>query len=175
MHFTGKTKHIIYTFCFLLQVCRYLIEAAESGDVNTVKRLVNCSCDSCTADRRGLNTPLMLAAANGHVEVVRVLLDGGADVRRVNYINWNALHKAAAFEHLEVCRLLLDRGVKVNAEGWRKYTALHIAAYEGYLSVVQLLVERGADVRLKDEGGKTAADWARGKGVIDLLDSVSRV
>jgi ankyrin repeat protein len=109
------------------------------------------------------------------VEVVRVLLEGGADV----YSHMvTALHMAAWHGHLEVCRMLLDWGVKVNAVDWGKRTALHYAAWEGHLSVVQLLVERGADVRLKDDDGRTAAELARyfeHDSVAHWLDSVSRV
>jgi ankyrin repeat protein len=182
----GKTNHILDTFSFLLQVCRYLLEAAKSGNVNTTKRWVHCTNDSCTSDDVNRDTPLTHAAWDGHVEVVRVLLEGGADIQRVNLHNESALHYAARNGHLEVCRLLLDRGAKVNIEGWRNETALHWAAGRGHLSVVKLLVERGADARLRDVGGLTARDMAGGKGritgpdskrkeVADWLDSVSRV
>jgi ankyrin repeat protein len=78
------------------------------------------------------------------VEVVRVLLQGGADVQRENgytyidYYNYTALHKASYYGHLEVCRLLLDWGAKVNAEDSYKATALHDAASGGRLSVAKL-------------------------------------
>jgi ankyrin repeat protein len=118
---------------------------------------------------------------NGHLAVVRVLLEDGADVQRACRYMETALHRAAINGHLEVCRLLLDYGAEVNTlsggGGW-KATALHWAAWTGHLSVVQLLVERGADVRLKDVNGRTAASWARQaghSGVADWLDSVSGV
>jgi ankyrin repeat protein len=120
----------------------------------------------------------MIAAWYGHVEVVRVLLEGGADVLRGDTDNGTALHYAAREGRLEVCRLLLDGGARVNTVGYKKYSALHWAAWNGQLSVVQLLVERGADVRLNDADGLTAADRARSDGhtlVADWLDSVSRV
>jgi ankyrin repeat protein len=112
------------------------------------------------------------------VEVVRVLLEGGADVQRVNSYMETALHWAAGNGHLEVCRMLLDSGAEINAVDRYKYTALHGAAWYVHLSVVQLLVERGADVGLKDVDGRTAAEEAREKeqnSVADWLDSVSRV
>jgi ankyrin repeat protein len=141
--------------------------------------LAHFNSDSCTADDWYNNTPLILAAINGNVEVVRVLLDGGADVQRVSDKRYSALHQAAMNGHLEVCRLLLDRGAKVDAVGGQyKFTALHEAAIHGHLSVAKLLVERGADVRVKDVYGNTVAFTARSNGhtdVADWLDSVSRV
>jgi ankyrin repeat protein len=174
----GKTNNILDTFCFLLQVCRYLLEAAESGDVNTTKRWAYCNSDSCTTDDVWRNTPLLVAAKYGHVEAGRVLLQGGADVQRGDSDTWNALHRAASYGHLELCRMLLDSGAEVNAVSGGKWTALHLAAWTGHLSVVQLLVERGADVRLKEDNGRTAAELARyykRNSVADWLDSVSRV
>ena len=173
-----NTKHILDTHWFLLQACQNLAEAARSGDVNTVKRLVRCINGSCTTDEFSRFTPLIYAAVEGHVEVVRVLLEGGADAERANANQQTALHKAAWYGHLEVCRLLLDWGAKVNPlDKWRD-TPLHDAARLGHLSVVKLLVERGADVRLRNDNGQTASDMARSKGkedVADWLDSLSRV
>jgi ankyrin repeat protein len=173
-----KTNHILDTFCFLLQVCRYLTDAVESGDVNTTKRWAHCNSDSCTVDGGWSDTPLIHAAANGHVAVVRVLLEGGADVERGDRDNDTALNRAAREGRLEVCRLLLDGGARVNTVGYENYTALHWAAWSGQLSVVKLLVERGGDVSLKNDNGRTAAEEAEWAGHIDVafwLNSVSRV
>jgi tankyrase len=172
-----NTKHSLDTFWFLLQACRYLLEAAKSGDVKTVKRWVNCSNDNCTTEDAIRATPLMYAAGYGHVEVVRVLLDGGASADRANAIQRTAMHKAAWYGYLEVCRLLLDWGAKVDpVDKWNE-TPLHDAARFGHLSVVKLLVERGADVRLKNNIGHTASDMARIYRKLDVaewLNSVSR-
>jgi tankyrase len=159
----------------LLQACRYLIEAAKSGDVDSVKRWVNCINDSCTSDNQPRFTPLIYAAASGHVEVARVLLEGGANVQRANADQRTALHVAASYGHLDVCRLLLDWGAKVDPVDKWKYTPLNDAARRDYLSVVKLLVERGADVRLRNVDGMTASDVARSNGMLDVaewLDSV---
>jgi ankyrin repeat protein len=145
--------------------------------VNTTKRWAHCNIDSCTEDDNRRDTPLIIAASYGHVEVVRLFLEGGADVQRGNIYNWNALHEAAYKGHLEVCRLLLSWGANVNSVWKEKKTVLHEAAWYGQLSVVKLLVESGADVRLKDVNGWTAADYARSrghKGVADWLNSVRR-
>jgi ankyrin repeat protein len=107
--------------------------------------------------------------------MVRVLLEGGADVRRYAGNKRTALHHAVNRESLELSRLLLDWGAEVNAENPYKQTPLH---YVSILPIAQLLVERGAGVGLKELSGNTPADWARKAGriaVADWLDSLSRV
>ena len=172
-----NTQHSLDTFWFLLQACRYLLDAAKSGDVNAVKFLFNYTSDICTTDDQYRNTPLIYAAANGHVEVVRVLLECGANVEKANAYQQTAIHGAAWYGYLEVCRLLLEWGAKLNPRDKWKATPLHDAARWGNLSVVKLLVEKGADIKVKNGNGMTASDLARfwkNKVVADWLDSANR-
>jgi ankyrin repeat protein len=146
--------------------------------VNTVKILIKYSNDNCTSDDGYRYTPLTYAAEYGHVEVVRVLLEGGANVDRAEAYQHTALHLVAHKGHLDVCRLLLDWGAKVDHMNVFKSTPLHDAAMLGHLSVVKLLVERGADVKVKDAWGRTASDWPRSEKkeyVADWLDNVGCV
>jgi ankyrin repeat protein len=138
--------------------------------------MVNCTNDNCSDDDIRRSTPLTYAARDGHVEVVQVLLEGGAKVDRADIYSSTALHTAAWYGRLEVCRLLLDWGAKVDALNRWKNTPLHNAAKGGYLSVVQLLVKRGADSSLKNDKNQTASDVARSDGKEDVavcLDLVS--
>jgi ankyrin repeat protein len=145
--------------------------------VNGTKILLKYANENCAGNDNMRSTPLIYAAQTGHVEVVRVLLEGGANAESANVDQWNTLHYAAMNGHLDVCRLLLDWGVNVNCLNKRKYTPLHYAAWAGYLSVAKLLVERGADVRLKNYNGQTSSDVARMQERIDVaewLDSLNR-
>ena len=90
-----------------------MIESAKSGDVNTVKNLFRCTTDNCTTDDHFRDSPLIYAARHGHVEVVRVFLEGGADVETANLLKATALHYAARKGHRDVCRLLLDWEAKM--------------------------------------------------------------
>uniref|UniRef100_A0A3B3QK85 CASK interacting protein 2 n=1 Tax=Paramormyrops kingsleyae TaxID=1676925 RepID=A0A3B3QK85_9TELE len=74
---------------------------------------------------RGSNTPLHLAARNGHKDVIGLLLKAGIDINRTTECG-TALHEAALYGKTEVVRLLLDAGVDVNIRNAYNQTALDI-------------------------------------------------
>jgi ankyrin repeat protein len=171
-----NTKHSLDKFWFLLQACQNLLAAVNSGDMNRVKILVETAHDNCTTDDDDVQyTPLMLAAANGRVDLVQVLLDGGANIETRNPHGWTSLHVAAFQGHLEVCRKLLDSGAEVNPVSYgKKNSPLHSAARNGHLPVVKLLVGKGASTRLRNRNGKTAGALARRKGYSYVARWLSR-
>jgi hypothetical protein len=90
-----------------------LYKAVARGDIGAVKALLEEGCDvDATADRD--ETALTLAAREGQLEIVRLLIDAGAKVNFENDVT--PLHCAAKGGHMEVARALLDSGAAVNAK-----------------------------------------------------------
>lgn len=106
--------------------------------------------------------PLCLAAAFGHEEMVRTLLEGGADVNaRSRSLGGVApLHSAAFGRNPTIVKALLDAGADVDARQQGGFTALHAAAQNGDAEIAQLLVAAGADKGLRTDDGKAATDLA---------------
>ena len=102
-------------------------------------------------------SPLMLAALNGQIELVRTLIERDADV---NKTGWTPLHYAVTHGHLEIMRLLLDNAAYIDAASPNGTTPLMMAAAYGTPQAVQLLLDEGADPRLKNQLGLTALDFA---------------
>lgn len=103
-------------------------------------------------------SPLMLAALKGHLDIVRRLIELDADV---NKPGWTALHYAATHGHLAVMNLLLEHYAFIDAQAPNGNTPLMMAAYYGTPEAVKLLIEAGADLRLRNRAGQTALDLAQ--------------
>ena len=141
-------------------------EAAAVGDVPKLKTLLAADPSLARAVSNDGWPPLHLAAAFGSPEAVQVLLDHGADVHQVSPAMRNlAMHAAVAISsNPETIRLLLAHGADVNAVQMGGFTALHGAASAGKSEIAEALLAGGADAGMKCDRGKTAADYAEGKG-----------
>ena len=100
--------------------------------------------------------PIHRAASNGHLEVVQLLLEAGAEKNAAAGDGSTALHFAAQDDHAEVVQLLLGAGADENAVDAGGGTALHYAAQYGYVEVARLLLETGIDKDAGEAEGLTA-------------------
>ena len=118
-------------------------------------------------DKRG-TPPLVWACLAGGFEIVKALLEKGADVNIVD--DFTPLHYASRMGSLPIVEALLDKGANVNATE-KRYgrTPLHLASLEGHIEVVNALLGRGANVQATDGEGMTPADLAEDEGVLGLL------
>lgn len=103
-------------------------------------------------------SPLMLAALVGELEICQTLIERDADV---NKPGWTPLHYAATNSHIPVIQLLLDHHAYIDAASPNGSTPLMMAAMYGNASAVKLLLESGADPSLKNDLGLTAIDFAQ--------------
>jgi ankyrin repeat protein len=102
-------------------------------------------------------SPLMMAALKGHVDLAKKLVERGADV---NKTGWTPLHYAATGGHVAIIELLLDQHAYIDAESPNGTTPLMMAAHYGSPAAVKLLLDAGADPTLKNQLGLTAIDFA---------------
>lgn len=145
------------------QVGLYLALRAESLKV-AAALLANPRTDIDAANAVG-ETPLMMAALRGNLELTRTLLDRGGRLVRTG---WTPLHYAASGPSVPVVTLLLDRGAPINALSPNGTTPLMMAARYGAIDSADLLLKRGADPNLRNQRDLSAADFAQGAGRDDL-------
>ena len=88
----------------------------------------------------------MYASENGHLVVVELLLDRGADPNAATYNGYTALMWAAGGNHPHVVEILLERGADLDySPGFYKVTPLSSASGSGHIDMVKLLLDRGAN------------------------------
>ncbi len=90
------------------------------------------------------STPLDLAVAAGALETAQLLIDNGADVRRVYPSGRTPLHIAAASGVPGMVALLIDRGADVEARDKLRMSPLDLAITKNQAASVNLLLEAGA-------------------------------
>jgi hypothetical protein len=136
----------------------YLRESAIKGNVVEVQKWIAKGADvNWTEARYNNTTALMTAASEGHTNVVKALLQGGADVNEKEARHeWTSLILAALGGHTDTVIALLGAGADVNAKDDRGWTALLRAADRGHTDTVKALLQGGADVTTIDKRCRTA-------------------
>ena len=148
---------------------------ARTGKPEAVKALVAKGATLDTIENWRGQTPLMWAAAEGHADAMRVLIEAGADVNaRSSIIAWERqrteeprdkwlppggltpLLFAARDGKVASARVLLAAGADVNVVDPDRHTALILALVNGHFDVAGALIQGGADVNMEDKVGQTA-------------------
>ena len=157
-----------------------LMSAAQSGNLELVRFLIDRGADPSARDSLYEWTSLQHAFVGGNEEVVILLLTHTRDVNSAGEDGSTALHLSAfgwpgldnpapRREFVEATYLLLERGsdpeARAQAELW---TPLMIAAYREHEATVRLLYCYGASPATEDRDGQTALDIARENGFTHL-------
>ncbi|KAK4147138.1 ankyrin repeat-containing domain protein [Dichotomopilus funicola] len=128
-----------------------LVQQAPRGSDAAVRLLLSCQ----GSNRAPRQTPLLWAAAGGHLAVVRQLLDTGAEAGSADDRGRTLLSLAAGNGHEEVVELLLEQGAPAESADDQGRTPLSWAAANGHKAVVRLLLDKGAKADSMDEEGWT--------------------
>lgn len=144
-----------------------LMAAVKQGDLGAVERLIASGhpLDQRAPAMGGPDedcTPLGMAARRGHAQIVRRLLDAGADARLIcGPMKATAVHEAAYFGHADAVRVLTrpcadGHVAEFDAQGdYNGLTALHDAVWHGHAEAARALVDAGARRDLVSHAGLT--------------------
>lgn len=128
-----------------------LMKACKQDMVEAAKTLllygadVNKTCHPKLDQKRALHYAVM----KGNIEMIKILLDAGADTRQPEEFRFPPLEFAVAHDKLEVCKVLLEYGADPNEVNGEGCTSLQIACsneeLKNKLAIIKALLENGAD------------------------------
>ncbi len=148
------------------KVAQKLFEACKRGQIQAIRWLLQNGANVNYLDAQG-NTPLMVAAWEGHGNLVDLLIKCGAVVNGKNRFGFTALVLAVHYQREAIVKRLLLSGADVNetyeTQGALLKNPLVVAGYHDNISIAQLLIKHGADLAVASSRGKLVRDY--------LLDS----
>ena len=151
-----------------------LIRAVEDGDIENIRILLDAGANPNILDIYG-STALMIASLRGHIEIVRLLLERGAQTDwKDNNDGYTALMIASIYSNTEMVRLLLKHGTEVNLQSHYGNTALILASRGGDMNIVRLLLKHGANPNIQNNLGETALTLASDEGHTDVVELIEQ-
>ncbi|MDB4683902.1 ankyrin repeat domain-containing protein [bacterium] len=115
------------------------IAAARIGDFNLVSRFIANGINVNVKDPYS-RSAIYFAASNGHEDVVKLLLDYGADIKLKDTINeWTPLHVAAASQTPQVVELLILSGADLRARDKGGRTPYHLSFLDHQTNTSRLI------------------------------------
>ncbi|XP_043928765.1 M-phase phosphoprotein 8 [Protopterus annectens] len=148
-----------------------LREAVKNGDYLSVKIALN-SKEEYNLDQEDSSgmTLVMLAAASGQDDILRLLIKKGAKLNARQKTGTTALIHAAEKNFLTTVAILLEAGALVNAQQISGETALMKACKRGNADIVRLMLEYGADCSILSKHQNSALHYAKQSNNVMLYD-----
>jgi ankyrin repeat protein len=148
-----------------------LLIAVRHGSFKAISALLADPQTNVEMRNQQDESPLMLAALKGYLDLAKQLIARDADV---NKPGWAPLHYAATKGDIPMIELLLDNDAYIDAESPNGTTPLMMAAQYGTPTAVKALLEAGADPSLKNGLGLSAIDFANRVSRADVAEVIAR-
>lgn len=145
---TQRTDFLHYTLLYLAGVTEQLYQACTTGNLSQLLDIIyndfqNEARKIITKETCHLGTPslnlLHIASANGHVDVVRQLIEIGADINKMSAEEGTPLSEACVYGHIDVVKLLVSKGAEIDKHSFNG-SAVELACQNGHVDVVEFLI-----------------------------------
>lgn len=178
-NFEGITALMVSAENGQLEFARFLLNQGSNVNAMTTprKRTVHRADDPdkkiMKTSFSGKKTALMYSAANGHVELMTLLLERGAEIDAKKILGQTALNHAIRAGQTEAVRVLLKFSASMTIATNDGFSALASAASNGNIDIVELLLNHGADVNVQDRDGWTPLLLAASKGYLNIVKTIA--
>ena len=112
---------------------------------------------------------LHAAAEEGNVDLVKSLLERGADINDRDAYGGTPLYRAAAQGNVEVVDLLIEQGAEVDSPNNQGWTPLHIASQPGHLEAARVLIDHDANVNARQQNHWTPIHFSAINDHLELV------
>jgi len=134
-----------------------LREAISRGSLPQVQKLVDAGASIEDPPGEGKYRPLARAVHENETEILRYLLQKGADVNGDNsgVSTYTVLTRALSLKNRAMAALLIEAGARFDTPEHDGKLPVHQAAELGFGDILQLLAEKGADINARNRQGNT--------------------
>ncbi|RAV23230.1 ankyrin repeat domain-containing protein [Paenibacillus contaminans] len=95
-------------------------------------------------------TPLQISCKNGNMDIVRLLIEAGADKEIKDVGRQSPLSIAITNNHYEITKYLMEAGADIHSKGPNNLQPIHFACAHGSREIIELLLSRGVDINQVD-------------------------
>lgn len=94
--------------------------------------------------------PIHIAARFGYKEIVKALIENGADINIKGYFGYTALHEACRKNNIDIVNILIKNGTDLNIKSGRHgFMPLYLACENNYEEIIDILIKSGANLGLE--------------------------
>lgn len=143
--------------------------AIQNGDLMLVKSMIEGNKDLLEIRIDTYFTPLNFASLEGKTDIVKYLVEKGADINTRDREGSNPLQNAAIKGYFDIVKILVEKGSDVNYKDDNDVTPLHFACMSGNYELVKYLIDKGANVRAVSKAGREPIFEAAWGGNLEML------
>lgn len=106
---------------------------------------------------------------DGHLEMVKLLIENGVDVDVKEFRDFTPLRIAARNGHADIVQYLVEKGATIDTRAMDGATPLEHAAAKGHTDIVKYLLEKGANPNIIDKEGDFPLGEATKNGHLEIV------
>lgn len=111
-----------------------------------------------------------MSSSSGYTEVVRILLENGANIEAKTSMSRTPLHIACMRGNMPIVEILVENNANINTTDNDFNTPLHYVCEHGFIDILKFLLDHSPEVSIKNHAGLTCIDVANNVGIRKIFE-----